>query len=122
MGYGQARGHAFLFFLRQLGFGGTALLALLQESCQLSVVARRVYRQWVLCRHRAERHTHDGVGTGGKHIHTTTVNQLAIVARHLVGESKTHARALAYPVFLHQAHALRPAFQRGFVAAHLHVV
>jgi len=65
----QARGHA-LFLLRgQLGFGSATALAFFEEGSQDGVACRGVQREWMLGGHRTKRHTHDGVGACGKHIH-----------------------------------------------------
>ena len=118
----QARGHAHLVFHRQLRFGRAASLALLQKSRQLRVAGRRMQRQWMLGRHSAKSHTHDGVGTRCEHKHAAVTDQRARCVLDVVWERKAHAFALADPVFLHQAHALGPALERGLVIADLHMV
>jgi hypothetical protein len=84
--------------------------------------ARGVRGQRVLGRHGAEGHAHDGVGARGEHVHAAVLDQLAPRVADVVREGKAHALALADPVFLHQAHALGPAGQRGLGVADLHVV
>ncbi|MEY4138589.1 MAG: hypothetical protein RLZZ371_771 [Pseudomonadota bacterium] len=72
---------------------------------------------WVLGRHRAEGHTHDGVGACGEHVHAAITNERAGVVPDLVGEGKTHPLGLANPVFLHQLDTLWPA--RHAVTGHI---
>ena len=79
-------------------------------------------RQRVFSRHCAKRHTHDGVGAGGEDVHLAVTDQGAVSACNAVRERKAHTFALADPVFLHQAHFVGPAVERGLVIADLHVV
>ncbi len=122
MGDEQARGQAFLFLEREFGLGGAALLAFFDEGRELGLRCRGMLGQRVLGRHGAEGHAHDGVGARGEHIQAPVLDGLAVGATDVVGEGEAHARALADPVFLHQAHFFRPAGQRGLVAAHLDMV
>jgi len=105
---GQARAHAFFFFDRHLGFGGAALLAGLNEGRQSRLRQGCMRSQWMLGRHRAKRHTHDGVGSCGEDIHLAVLNQLTVGTTNVVREGKTHAGGFTNPVFLHQLHTLGP--------------
>ena len=65
--------------------------------------------QGVLRGHGAKRHAHDGVCTGGEDVQLAIANGLSVCTIDAVGKGKTHAFALADPVFLHQLDALGPA-------------
>ncbi len=78
--------------------------------------------QRVLGRHGAEGDAHDGVCAGGKDVQAAVLYQLAVGIVDVVREGKAQAFALADPVFLHQAHAVGPAGERGLGVADLHVV
>ena len=112
-----------LFLLRgEFCLGGAAGLALFQKSRQLRVAGRRMQRQRMLGRHGAKGHAHDGVGARREHKHAAVADQRARGVFDFVRERKAHTFALADPVFLHQAHALGPALERGLVIADLHMV
>ena len=64
--------------------------------------------QRMLRRHRTKRDTHDGVSTGSEHIHAAILNQRTRRITNIVSESEPHTLAFANPVFLHQAHFVRP--------------
>ncbi len=108
---GQAGGQAFLFARGQFGLGGAALAAGLDEGGQLGVAARRAGGQRVFRRHGAEGDAHDGVGARREDVHQAVLDQPALFVADVVAEGEAHALALADPVFLHQAHAFRPAGQ-----------
>ena len=113
MGHKQPGAHAFFFAHGQFGLGGPAGFAGHYEGGQLRVVARGVRRQWMLGRHRAERHAHDGVGARGEDVHATVANQFAGVVMDVVREGETHALGAADPVLLHQLDSFGPARQLG---------
>ena len=73
--------------------------------------------------HGAESHAHDGVGTCGEHVHLAVADQGArsVSDRH-AGRQSARLRDLADPVFLHQAHLVGPAVERGLGVAQLHVL
>ena len=107
----QAGGHAQLVFDRQFSLSRTTRLALFHKSRERRVGLRRVNRQWMLRRHRAKGHPHDGVGACGEHVHAAIPDQCTTAVFDVVGERKAHAFRLANPVFLHQLDPLRPARQ-----------
>ena len=108
----QARGDALLLLCRQLGLGGAAGLALLQEGRHGGIVPCRLQRQRVLGRDGAEGHAHDGVGARREDVHASAADQFAGgVVADVVREGEAHALALADPVLLHQTHPLGPAGQ-----------
>ncbi len=107
----QPGGQAFLVAQRQLGLGGAAGAALVDEGGQRRIALRGLRGQRVLRRHGAEGHAHDGVGAGGEDIHAPALDHFAVVAADVVREGKAHAFALADPVLLHQLDALGPARQ-----------
>ena len=65
----------------------------------------------MLRRNRHERHTHDGVGTRGEHVHLAVLNRLACGVGNVVREREANAFRFSDPVFLHRTHAIRPAFE-----------
>src|SRR5690606_38853767 len=75
------------------------------------MLACRVRGQWMLGGHSAEGDAHDGVGTRRKDVHASVLYKPACIVLDVVREGEAHAFALAYPVLLHQAHALWPAGQ-----------
>ncbi len=79
------------------------------NAASAGIRLRRVYRQRVLGRDRAEGHAHDRVGAGGEDVHAAVADRLAVLAPDVVREGEAHALALADPVRLHRAHALGPA-------------
>ena len=72
--------------------------------------------------HGAEGHAHDGVGARGEDEHPAVADQLALRIPDVMRERKAHASALADPVFLHQAHLVRPAGKGRLLVADLHMV
>ena len=67
---------AVLVLRRQLGFGGAAGLADLEEGCDLGFQCRRAQRERVLRRHGAEGDAHDGVGTGREDVEPAAADRL----------------------------------------------
>src|SRR5690606_22697381 len=108
---GQAGGQAFFFAGGEFGLGRAALAAGFDEGGQFGIAAGGMGGQRMLGRHGAEGDTHDGVGAGGEHVQQAVLDQGAVRIADVVAEGETHALALADPVFLHQAHAFRPAGQ-----------
>ncbi|KAF1858399.1 hypothetical protein Lal_00014910 [Lupinus albus] len=107
----QARGHALLFHRRHVGFDDGTLLALGDERLQFRIVLGRVLGQGVFRRDGAERDAHDRVGARREHVQLAVVDELTLLVHDHVREREAHARRLADPVRLHDAHALRPARQ-----------
>ena len=68
VGHGKARGHAFLFLQREIGFLHPAALALVDECREPRIAFGGMGGERVLCRHGAEGHAHDGVGAGGEYL------------------------------------------------------
>ena len=115
-------GHPQLVLNRQLSLSSPPRLALFNKSSQRSITRSRMQSQRMLRRHRTKRHTHDGVSTGGEHIHMSILNQRTRRITNIVRESKPYAFAFANPVLLHQTHFVWPTCQRGFVVTDLHMV
>jgi len=107
----EASRQTFLLHGRHVGFHDGTRFALGDKGGEFRVVLRGVRGKRVLGGHGAEGHAHDGVGAGGEHPQLAVVDQLARCILDLVREGKAHAGALADPVGLHQAHALRPVVQ-----------
>ena len=63
----QAGIHTFFVHGRHVSFYYRAMLALVDEGCELFVVLRGMCGQRMLGGYRAEGDTHDGVGAGGEH-------------------------------------------------------
>ena len=103
--------HAGFFPQSELRLRGPALFAFLNERGELWIAFRRMLGDRMFRRDGAKCHAHDGVGAGGEHVHPALLDWLAVAAGDLVRKRKAHAFALAYPVFLHQSHALGPAGQ-----------
>ena len=118
----KTRGHTQLVLNRQLSLSSPPRLAFLNKSSQRSITRSRMQSQRMLRCHRTKRHTHDGVSTGGEHIHMPILNQRTRCITDIVRESKTHTFAFANPVLLHQTHFVWPTCQRGFVVTDLHMV
>ena len=118
----QARVHTDLVLQRQLGFRRATRFAFLDECSQCRIANGSMQRQRMLGRDRAKRHAHDGVGTRGEHIHAAVLNQLTRRVPDVVREGEANTFGFANPVFLHQTHFVRPAVQRGFGVADLHMV
>ena len=108
----QAGRDAFLLLRGELGLLLSALAAFVDKCCNGWIQRRRVQRQRMLGGDRAEGHAHDGVGAGGEHPQLAVANRCARGIPNIVGEGKAHTSALADPVGLHGAHALRPATER----------
>ena len=106
---GQAGGHAFLFHRGHIGFDHATLLALGDESGELSVTRCGMGGQRMFGRDCAEGHAHDRVGACGEDPHLAVIDQPTIIALDLVSEREAHTSGFANPVRLHDAHALRPA-------------
>ena len=105
MGDEDAGRHALLFHRCDIGFGNATPLAFLDESREFGIVLRSVGGERMLGGDGDEGHAHDRVGARGEY------PELLSLAVELIGESETHALALADPVLLHQLDLLRPAFQ-----------
>ena len=74
MGDNKTRIEALFFACRELGFCGAALFALFDKASQSGVGECGMLRKRVLRRHGAKRHTHDGIGAGGKDVHLAVLN------------------------------------------------
>ena len=105
----KARRHALLLHRREIGFDHAAALAFGDERRDLRIRSRRVRRERMLGRDRAERDAHDRVGARREHVHPAVADEAAALVTDVVREGEAHAFALADPVGLHRLHALRPA-------------
>src|SRR5690606_3538460 len=112
--HGEPGVHPFFFTQGNVGFCLAALFATLDKVRQCRVVFSRARRKRVFGRHGAEGDAHDGVGACGKYIHAAVLHKLAVGVSDVMGEGETNALTAANPVFLHDAHALGPAFQPIF--------
>ena len=119
--HSQTSVHAHFVFDGHLGFGGATLLARRNKGRQGRLACRCVRGQCMLWCDCAEGHAHDGVCTGGKHVHAPVTDQLTGAGAYAVFKREAHTFALAYPVFLHGAYTLRPPAERGIGVAILNM-
>src|SRR5216683_4847510 len=102
MAHGEAGGHALLLLSREFRFDGRTALAFLDERREFGLAACGMGRERMFRRHRAEGHSHERIRPRGKRMqHAGTAD--------VVRKSQPHAHALADPIGLHGAHALRPS-------------
>ena len=106
MTHRQAGRHSLLFLRRELRLDRRAALAFLDERRQLRVIACRPDSESMLRCHRAERHAHERIRACRKRMQ----HALAVGAEtgDVVRKPEPHSLALAYPIGLHGAHAVRP--------------
>ena len=106
----EAGAHALLLLRRELGLGGAAGLALLDEGGDLRVACCAACSASGCSGATAQKVTPMIVSARVVKTYMPAVlDQLAVAAADLVREGEAHALALADPVLLHQPHALGPA-------------